>query len=275
MNLGITRSFCLACVLAAGRELPGIAGSAARHMPLLVAPFGFTEELFSAELHAAQILEPASTADVGRAGACHVVVLNSRPWILRNSRPDLDRRLPELLLWLRFRLQDDEGRRELATLWRILGHGEVLSYLAADLVDHQFDREWSGYAVDVLATGLAKYSAAKMFYLCHLAVRDLASLYLRRVSAAESLPTALLGFIGRRVDGAYAEEWKTVFRRHRRQEESAAAVLFTELITPLGPDYLRRLPSEDLLINEPLVVGPKGARPKSKLRSPRTSSPAR
>lgn len=247
-ELGLTSSFCLACVLAAGKHIPALGPGGT--LPPLIGPAGLTEDLFAAELQGAGLLEPANTSDMA-AGAQSgtLIVLNGRPWVLKCPEILGGDALIELLLKVQLGREEEQGRQELVALWKVLCQGEVLAYLAADLVDHQFDREWSSQAVDVLSCGLSRFSASKMFYLCHVAVRDMASFYLRRQSHTQSLPQALMNFLSKRVDSAYTESWKASFGRHRRQEQSTSAVLFSEFATTLGPNYLGVSPCEDGLFN--------------------------
>lgn len=243
-EVGFTRAFYLSCVLAAGQEA-ALPGSPPRRMPLLITPSGYTDELFAGELSACGVLQKVGASNAGATGR-RVVVLNGYPWELAE---DLDHALlTELLAGLAGTCATDLGRSQVAVLWRAMCLGEVLSYLASDLADHQFDPAWALHSIGISTDGLAKHSAAKLFYLCHLAVRDMASHYLRRASPAASLSSTLLEFLGRRFASSYAEQWHTSFNRHRRQGESAAAILLAEVVTSLGPAYLKTVPTSEGIV---------------------------
>lgn len=128
---------------------------------------------------------------------------------------------------------------EVCDIWRCLAAAEVVSFLAAELMDHQFDERWAWNVEPQIAAAAQRLSMAQGFYFCWLAVRDLASAYLRFPGSRDRLPYTLRHAFESKLSKAQSEGWITrPFARHIRCPESAMAAVFSTTVTQLGDGYL-------------------------------------
>jgi hypothetical protein len=131
-------------------------------------------------------------------------------------------------------------------LWQTLAIDEVAAFLAAELDDHQLDGTWAEQIEPYITRASEHFSMARGFNLCWLAVRDVASAYLRFPGARDRLPYKLRSSFESKVTRAQGEGWVLRdFARHIRCPESAVAAVFSTVVTKLKDDYLRLTPSLD------------------------------
>lgn len=133
---------------------------------------------------------------------------------------------------------------EACELWRTLVVAELVGFLGAELSDHQFDEAWA-LQIERGALGVVdSLSTTRGFYFCWLAVRDLASAYLRFPGARDRLPQTLKNAFESKLRKAHHERWSARdFARHARSPESALASVFSTVVTQLRDDYLLLPPS--------------------------------
>lgn len=137
-----------------------------------------------------------------------------------------------------------EARR----LWLDLAVSEVIGFLEAELQDHQFDAAWSALVEPAVERALERFSIAQSFYFSWLAVRDLASAYLKHPHSRDRLHDTLRRSFESRIGRAQSERWNAPpFFRHARNPESALAYVFASVLTNLGPNFLTARISEDAL----------------------------
>lgn len=124
-------------------------------------------------------------------------------------------------------------------VWRILAAAELVGFLGAELSDHHFDEAWA-LEIEASALGIVdSLSIARGFYFCWLAVRDLASAYLRFPGARERLPHTLKDAFDSKLRKAHSEGWSIRdSARHLRSPESAVASVFSTVVTELRGNYL-------------------------------------
>lgn len=135
---------------------------------------------------------------------------------------------------------------ELFTVWRELAISEAVGFLGDELGEHRFDENWALTAVPAIERGLRRLSANQMYYFCWLAVRELASRYLRYPASIHTLADSLVLYIEQRVDRAIAERWALRdWSDYRGRVPSTVAAVFADQITGLGSDYLARVPSRE------------------------------
>lgn len=157
---------------------------------------------------------------------------------------------------------------DLFTVWRELAISEAVGFLGNELGEHRFDEKWALTAVPAIERGLRKLSATQMYYFCWLAVREVASRYLRYPASIHTLADSLVLYIDQRVDRAIAERWALRdWSDYRGRTLSAVAAVFADQITKLGSDYLARVPSRELLSQRQAVASGAGrAAPRSNRR---------
>ncbi len=128
---------------------------------------------------------------------------------------------------------------ESTAVWRDLAAAEMMGYLAAELSDHQFDDGWVAGVESPIRRAVERLSVADGFYFCWLAVRDLASAYLRFPAARTRLPETLRYSLESKLAKARNEGWMVrSFTRHARCPESAIAAVFSTVVTKLEGAYL-------------------------------------
>ena len=128
---------------------------------------------------------------------------------------------------------------EVCDVWYSLATAEVLSFLAAELLDHQFNDDWALNLESQIGAAAQRLSIAQGFYFCWLAVRDVASAYLRFPGARDRLPHTLRHAFASKLSKGQSEGWITrPFGRHIRCPESAMAAVFSTIVTQLGDGYL-------------------------------------
>ncbi len=160
---------------------------------------------------------------------------------------------------------------DLFTVWRELAISEAVGFLGDELGEHRFDVNWALTAVPAIERGLRRLSANQMYYFCWLAVRELASRYLRYPASIHTLADSLVLYIDQRVDRAIAERWALRdWSDYRGRVPSTVAAVFANQITKLGGDYLARVPSRELLSQSQTVVSGRG---RTAARSNRRLSP--
>lgn len=161
---------------------------------------------------------------------------------------------------------------DLFTVWRELAISEGVGFLGNELGEHRFDENWALTAVPAIERGLRRLSANQMYYFCWLAVREVASRYLRYPSSIHTLADYLVLYIDQKVDRAIAERWALRdWSDYRGRIPSTVATVFADQITALGSDYLARVPSRELLSQRQAdASGPRRAAARSNRRlSPR------
>jgi hypothetical protein len=137
---------------------------------------------------------------------------------------------------------------EAKRLWTDLAVSEVIGFLEAELQDHQFDSAWSAAGEPPVERALERFPIAECFYFSWLAVRDLASAYLKHPHSRDRLPDTLRWSLESRIGRAQSERWiSRPFFRHARNPESALAYVFASVLTGLGPNFLTARIGEDAL----------------------------
>lgn len=128
---------------------------------------------------------------------------------------------------------------ETTAVWRDLAAAEMMGYLAAELLDHQFDDGWVAGVESPIRRAVERLSVSDGFYFCWLAVRDLASAYLRFPAARVRLPETLRYSLESKLAKARNEGWTIrSYTRHARCPESAIAAVFSTVVTKLEGAYL-------------------------------------
>ncbi len=129
--------------------------------------------------------------------------------------------------------------------WHTLATAEVVAYLAAELSDHGFDANWAWRLVPQIELAVPRISISEGFYMCWLAVRDIASAYLRFPNSRDRLPHVLSHALEAKLQKVRRKAWRTSpFARHRRCSESAMAAVFSTAVTQLNDRYLLLAPSD-------------------------------
>lgn len=147
------------------------------------------------------------------------------------------------------RLQDAPTYPEQAChLWRTLAVAEVVGFLEGELEDHYLNIGWARVVDRVITDELDYLSVARGFYFSWMAMRDLASAYLRFPHLRDRLAQTLSGTLESKIRRAKNEGWVVRdFRRHSSSPESALAAVYSKVMTRLDDDYLRLPPSLDHL----------------------------
>lgn len=128
--------------------------------------------------------------------------------------------------------------------WRVLAAAEVVGFLEAELEDHYLDASWASHIEEVILGAQNHLSAARGFYFSWIAMRDVASAYLRFPHARDRLPHTLRSTLESKIKKAQNEGWVTRdFARHARHPETMLAAVYSKVITPLDERYLLLPPS--------------------------------
>lgn len=128
-------------------------------------------------------------------------------------------------------------------LWRLLAAAEVVGFLEAELEEHHLDASWASHVEQVIMAQ-NHLSAARGFYFSWIAMRDIASAYLRFPHARDRLPQTLRTTLESKIRKAQSEGWVVRdFARHSRHPETMLASVYSRVITPLEERYLLLPPS--------------------------------
>lgn len=128
--------------------------------------------------------------------------------------------------------------------WRVLAAAEVVGFLEAELEDHHLDASWASHIEQVVMAAQNHLSAARGFYFSWIAMRDIASAYLRFPHARDRLPHTLRSTLESKIRKAQSEGWVTRdFARHSRHPETMLASVYSKVVTPLEDRYLLLPPS--------------------------------
>lgn len=140
-------------------------------------------------------------------------------------------------------LREEASHEEALEMWQVLAVGECEAFLRAELLDHHLDPKWARHADDVIPRIMESHSISQGFYLCWLAVRDVASAYLKHPHARENLGLTLRSSLEQKLGRAIAERWTLKrFARHARSPESALSAAFARM-TALEQEFLQAIPS--------------------------------
>jgi len=132
-------------------------------------------------------------------------------------------------------------------LWRYLAFAECSSYLTAELEQHHLDVHWATAARPAILKVIERLPASQGFYVCWLAVRDVASAYLKYPTSRDMLGVVLRNSVEQKMTRAQSERWSLrSFNRHPHCSESALASVFA-CGTRLQNAYLHEVPSLHLL----------------------------
>lgn len=243
--LGLRDSLFLLSVLTDAADVPAFRNAKARSR---LAPHAEMASQMLRELAEAGAISWGSAGNAPKSWIFGATTSLAMEWRLSDALAAVEDLTSQLKRHAASLSSTPAATEDLFTVWRELAISEAVGFLGDELGEHRFDENWALAAVPAIERGLRRLSANQMYYFCWLAVRELASRYLRYPASIHTLADSLVLYIDQRVDRAIAERWALRdWSDYRGRVPSTVAAVFADQITELGSDYLARVPSRELL----------------------------
>jgi hypothetical protein len=143
----------------------------------------------------------------------------------------------------------EQSNEEAVYVWQVLAVAECSAFLIHELQDHYLDARWAVAAEPAIERMIEVVPISRAFNLCWLAVRDVASAYLKFPNSRHELGHTLYQALEQKLGKSQNEHWNLrSFNRHARCLESQLAVTFSTILG-LGARYLQAVPNSRNLLH--------------------------